>query len=400
MRFVFRIRKSQDVREESLVGTLDVSRPWRREKVVWKLQLQIWRKVEFRSFTDGTTIQGNTSSSLYKCQCLESWNFKSAERKRNHTLQCGCFKHRTLVPNHSFCKSAQYLRSSLELVCAIRFNSGREGPRKNSRKMRIREHRHWRAWTTRSELYGVFSKDWISTLKQIAGKRLKTSNRCPRLFNSPVWANSHRSGTGHRLVWATRPFGTSLPRKYTLLRASPLSRAYAAILGGTIIVPVIEVHIVKILDSFGLEIEISSPYFPKRTSWVLISREQSRFVDELHIPNARHNLTSAEYSLNMKKRMKVNFVWRNRRLAFRKLVRSLNLAPGNWIRTLLGFLLTQCTTRIEPYLRRKGSGNLFVPFSSYTGRPLSTPVISNMVTIMVHHFDQEEEERQTDAAVH
>ena len=37
--------------------------------------------------------------------------------KRHHTLhQCGCFKHRALVPNHSFCKSAQYLRSSFELV--------------------------------------------------------------------------------------------------------------------------------------------------------------------------------------------------------------------------------------------------------------------------------------------
>ena len=35
--FTFRI--GEDVREGILAGTLDVSRPWRREEVVWKLQL-------------------------------------------------------------------------------------------------------------------------------------------------------------------------------------------------------------------------------------------------------------------------------------------------------------------------------------------------------------------------
>ena len=49
-------------------------------------------------------------------QCIELWNSENAERKRNHTLQCGGFKHRTLVPKHSFCESAQYLRNSFELV--------------------------------------------------------------------------------------------------------------------------------------------------------------------------------------------------------------------------------------------------------------------------------------------
>ena len=35
--------------------------------------------------------------------------------QRHHTLQCGCFKHRALIPNHSFCKSAQYPRSSFRI---------------------------------------------------------------------------------------------------------------------------------------------------------------------------------------------------------------------------------------------------------------------------------------------
>ena len=125
------------------------------------------RKVEFRSFKDGTAIQGHRSPSLYKCQCIESWNSVNPDRKRNHTLQCGCFKLRTLVPNHSFCNSAQYFRSSFELVLAIRFKNGQEGTRKNSRNWRIREQRNTKEREfKRSEL--VFSK--TSIWKQIAVK--------------------------------------------------------------------------------------------------------------------------------------------------------------------------------------------------------------------------------------
>ena len=91
-------------------------------------------------------------------------------------------------------------------------------------------------------------------------------------------------------------FGDPIPecREYTLPRANPQSRAYAAILGETIIGPVIEVHVVPVFGTHGLEIEIPSPNNPKRTSWVLICRGKSRFVDELHIPNVRHTLTIAE----------------------------------------------------------------------------------------------------------
>ena len=64
---------------------------------------------------DGGTFQRYQSSSIQEYQCFESCNSEAAEYQRHHTLQCGCFKHRALVPNHSFCKSAQYLRSSFEL---------------------------------------------------------------------------------------------------------------------------------------------------------------------------------------------------------------------------------------------------------------------------------------------
>ena len=51
---------------------------------------------------------------------------------------------------------------------------------------------------------------------------------------------------------------------------------------GTIIGPVLEVQIVKILDGFGREIPIPSIVYPANTSYVVISRETERLVNEIH----------------------------------------------------------------------------------------------------------------------
>ena len=67
---------------------------------------------------------------------------------------------------------------------------------------------------------------------------------------------------------------------------NPQSRVFAAILGGTIVGPVIEVEFVKILDQFELEVAIPSPNDKERTSYVVISKGESLFVGEIHIPNA------------------------------------------------------------------------------------------------------------------
>ena len=68
--------------------------------------------------------------------------------------------------------------------------------------------------------------------------------------------------------------------------SEPQSTAFAASPGGTIIGPVIEIQIVKMIDQYGLEFAIPSPNDTERTSYVLISREKSRYVDDVHIPNA------------------------------------------------------------------------------------------------------------------
>ena len=91
--------------------------------------------------------------------------------------------------------------------------------------------------------------------------------------------------------------------------------------------PVIEVQIVKILDQCGLENAIPSPNDRQRTSYVMISRGKSRFVDgEVHIPNAELR-SSAD--------------WDSRRQASRRLVRPMlqvRQASRRLVRTPSAFL--------------------------------------------------------------
>ena len=144
---------------------------------------------------------------------------------------------------------------------------------------------------TRSETLGISSKAGI--WKQFAGN-FGTSNPCPRQFDSQGFAKTQFLRIEFRWyelqnqTWRGRRFWTdhSLCREYTLSRVNPQSRAFAAIPGGRIIGPVNEVQIVKILDQCGLENAIPSPNDRERTSHFLISGGKSRFLGEVHIPNA------------------------------------------------------------------------------------------------------------------
>ena len=98
-------------RTRILTRTLDIPRPWRRQEVR-NSQLYTWRKMRFHHHTDGGWIQRNRSPSIQEYQCFESWNCGKKEWQRHHTLQCGCFEHRTPIANDSLNKSAQHLRTS------------------------------------------------------------------------------------------------------------------------------------------------------------------------------------------------------------------------------------------------------------------------------------------------
>ena len=63
----------------------------------------------------------------------------------------------------------------------------------------------------------------------------------------------------------------------TFSRARPQSRVFAAIPGGTVIGPVLEVRVVKILGEHGLRISIASALKHEGTSHVVISRGTQLF---------------------------------------------------------------------------------------------------------------------------
>ena len=158
--------KSQGIREKILAGTLDVSRSWRRKEVQWNSSSYTWRKMRLYSHSNNGTIERCRSSSIQECQCFESWNPEKEKQQRHHALQCGCFQHRSLVPNHSFWKLAQYLRSSFELVWTIRL---RKGTRKTERLLDQRCID--KSENTRSKNFGIFSK--ISLCKAVRGKNIQ-----------------------------------------------------------------------------------------------------------------------------------------------------------------------------------------------------------------------------------
>ena len=61
---------------------------------------------------------------------------------------------------------------------------------------------------------------------------------------------------------------------------------------GTIIGPISEVHIVKILDEYGLEVAIPSICKPGDVTYVVISRETERLVNEIHTHEAETRSSS------------------------------------------------------------------------------------------------------------
>ena len=76
---------------------------------------------------------------------------------------------------------------------------------------------------------------------------------------------------------------TLLCREYSISRYYREAQALAAIPEGTIIGPVWEVHIVKILDGRGIEVVIPSIANPMGTFYVVKCRETERFVKKIMI---------------------------------------------------------------------------------------------------------------------
>ena len=112
----------------------------------------------------------------------------------------------------------------------------------------------------------------------------------------------------------------------------------------------------QVFSTHGLEFEILSPNNPQRTSWVLIYRGKSRFVDGAHIPNAELR-SSAECLTEFQKADR-------RRLASRRLVRPMfqvRLASRRLVRTPSAILPAKRPFHAKNHSHDQEELELFLP---------------------------------------
>ena len=253
----FKFWTPRELREEILARTQDIPRPWRRKEMVWSSQLYTWKKMGFNHDTNGGTIQRDESSNIQKHQCFESWTSEKGGWQRHHTLHCGCVKHRTLISNDSLSKSAQYLRSSLQLM-------------------------HWRMGNRKKKIL------WCG----LQGVMIPYCDKC--LQNFQHWRKKSNLHKFRRCVFLTKSlflmcyytvadvdgFGDRTPacREFSHTRAGSDSRIYVAIAERTTIGPFLQVHILLFLVTYEIEIPFPSTTTPDRNSWVAICQGKNRFV--------------------------------------------------------------------------------------------------------------------------
>ena len=148
-------------------------------------------------------------SRVWELWVVEFWKGRMA---RTPYTSMRMLRTRVLVPNHSFCESSQYSRSSCELLWTIRPDWGRKGTRKTEiiRGQRCMD----KCEIKRSEAFGVFSQ--TSIWKQFA--RIY-SIRFKRVCELVSFRHRVSAGTSNK----TRPdedvgFGQIIPlcREYTL----------------------------------------------------------------------------------------------------------------------------------------------------------------------------------------
>ena len=295
--------ESQGTRAEILAWTLDVPRSWKWKDVVWKKakspperkwdsvasqMVQRFKETVHPVFTSASAL----SRGILRVLTGKETTHFNADAPTIHSVN--------LLSIHgavsNWCEQ-------------FGLTTDEKGQEKFSQKEN--------PWTKK------FSWAWIHKMWTflVSSPRLASGNSLRRNIQDFGWLSETIQFTKY-CENASFWYGVSATRTTVLEKSShcakihfleckhPQPRAYAAIPERTIIGPDIEVHIVKMLDNLGLEIAIPSPKKPRRTSYVLISKRQSRFVDELHIPKVGHDVTSAVWTC--KRKRKRTFLGNNR----------------------------------------------------------------------------------------
>ena len=109
---------------------------------------------------------------------------------------------------------------------------------------------------------------------QTLKKKVQLTQLCENTFfqHLVIAGNYYRFRPNEDDGWRTV---TPLCREDTSSRSYPKAKALSALPEGAIIGPVSEVHVVKILDRYCMEVAIQSITNPEYTTYVVISRKKS-----------------------------------------------------------------------------------------------------------------------------
>ena len=177
-----------------------------------------------------------------------------------------------------------------------------------------------------------------------------------------------------------------LCREYTFSWAHPQSRVCASNLDGTIIGSVNEVRIDKILQEDGLKISTPSISNPWETSFPMISREATRFsVDEIH--DHEKELRSSNELIIQKGN---NVVEKKDLIALMKF-KLLKDGKETCANPLSHSISHSSLKKRSHFFLMKGNGST-IDVNPSRGGYLSTQ-ISKMITKMIRHHDQDEQEQ-------
>ena len=240
--------------------------------MVWRFP-QSKKTVELHRQQNGTAIQRDWSSFLQKHQFLQSWNLEAMERQMYHSLQWRFHKYRALVPNSSLCQSAQCLRSSCELVLSIRDNKCLTIIDPEEVELLVSPPTQAPGNRIQGRGLSFQTMEKKIQLTQLCEKNLlPTSCDCKEDIQK---FDRMQTTDGEKLLLCVENM-----RVLDLVRKPKHCQLFPK---GTIIGPVLEVHVVKILDGYGIEVAIQSSGNPVYATYFVISREEERFVNEFMI---------------------------------------------------------------------------------------------------------------------
>ena len=159
-------------------------------------------------------------------------------------------------------------------------------------------------------------------------------------------------------------------------RAESYSRIYAASPERVIIGPVLQVHIMQVLGSSGIDIQISPTTTPDRKSWIVLCRGKNRFVDELRVRDPGHQLASNDSHLERSVAKEIEFC---------SIEVEQSYIKETCATQFLKFWRIRCTIRKKLFLLGKGGGWTFL---------LTNP---SKETVFRHYV---QDEGETDGVVH